>query len=672
MRLKSIFISEYKNLKNFSLKFENDDFLELFVGKNGSGKSNFFEAIIEVFKHLFESDKKQAELGFNYNVSYEIEGEEIKVSFANGDFTFNDKKRKTTSGLKLPDNVLIYYSGQNNTVEQLLTKYKNNFKLNVKSASMQDSRKFIGIGPFYKEMFLALQLLLPVESKAKEFIFSKLGIVSNDDTVILTLKRPFFYAAQSVKIEHYEPGTHYWGVEGITLQFLKDLEQCIKGEFKHQNIYSEEDDLYRLPINIEVFKQKFGFQAAIEAIPAVAEVKEVIDGEEVVTVDAFEEEEAIPEVKPIDAASLFRLIDNLYTLEMVESINAAVTLDDDAKADISYFSDGQFQSVYIYSITEIFKEQNCITLLDEPDSFLHPEWQFEFLDQINEISTTAALTNHILMTSHSAATLTSASTNDFRVFDRIKQKAVVTSICKEEVLKRLSGNRIALNEKDIVMNITNYLKDSTKAVLFTEGITDEYILDIAWDKLYPGQSRPFCINNAFDRRFLKNLFKRKDLKDNYPERHFFGLFDFDDAYDDYHELELIDGSTLVSDDFMLGHTTQLACKEHYVMLLPVLDDPEVKGLVCNKAGQPWYHGASSHLSIELLFYNKALLGKYFNRCEVPNGGERLKFTGKKVEFAEKFVPELPPEAFEIFRPMFNFILQITQQKLEAEAILEAS
>jgi ABC-type Mn2+/Zn2+ transport system ATPase subunit len=660
MRLKSIFISEYKNLKNFSLKFENDDFLELFVGKNGSGKSNFFEAIIEVFKHLFESDKKQAELGFNYNVSYEIEGEEVKVSFANGDFTFNGKKRKTTSGLKLPDNVLIYYSGQNNTVEQLLTKYKNNFKLNVKSASMQDSRKFIGIGPFYKEMFLALQLLLPVESKAKEFILSKLGIVTNDDTVILTLKRPSFYAAQSVKVEHYEPATHYWGVEGLTLRFLKDLEQCIKGEFKHQNIYSVEDDLYRLPINIEVFKQKFGFQTAVEAIPAVAEVKEMVNGEEVVTVEAFEAEEAIAEIKAIDAASLFRLIDNLYTLEMVESINAAVTLDDGAKADISYFSDGQFQSVYIYSITEIFKEQNCITLLDEPDSFLHPEWQFEFLDQINEISTSAALTNHILMTSHSAATLMSAPSpqlNSFQPCDEGNTEISLVNKC--DVIKRLSGNKIFLDENESIMNISTFVKNSTQPVLFTEGISDEYILDVAWKKLFPGEVRPFCIHNAFDRGFLRNLFVRNELRQNFPERTLFALFDFDDAYEDWKVLSK-GGVTEVNNPFE-GVTTKMKHQYHYTMLLPVPNVSAVKKQVLQPDDKPWGKGTESHLAIELLFFNENLVGTWFEKKATSGGGEIIKFKSDnlKVKFAEEFVPNQPADVFEIFRPMFQFILSKT-------------
>lgn len=54
MRLKHVYISNYKNLKDFELSFDNDSFLDVFIGKNGSGKSNFFEALIEIFRHLNE------------------------------------------------------------------------------------------------------------------------------------------------------------------------------------------------------------------------------------------------------------------------------------------------------------------------------------------------------------------------------------------------------------------------------------------------------------------------------------------------------------------------------------------------------------------------------------------------------------------------------------------
>ena len=81
------------------------------------------------------------------------------------------------------------------------------------------------------------------------------------------------------------------------------------------------------------------------------------------------------EFRKYSAQELFRQIDNLKTIEMLQDISIAIKLYNDSDATTDYFSDGQFQSVYIYSIMELFKDRNCLTLLDEPDCFLHPEWQ---------------------------------------------------------------------------------------------------------------------------------------------------------------------------------------------------------------------------------------------------------------------------------------------------------
>ncbi len=49
MRLKHLhIIGEYKNLKDFQLDFDGTSFIDVFMGKNGTGKSNLFEAIIEI------------------------------------------------------------------------------------------------------------------------------------------------------------------------------------------------------------------------------------------------------------------------------------------------------------------------------------------------------------------------------------------------------------------------------------------------------------------------------------------------------------------------------------------------------------------------------------------------------------------------------------------------
>ena len=69
MRLISLTISQYKNLRDFSLSFDGNSFIDVFVGKNGSGKSNLFEALMEIFRHLFEYGKEKGNPGFDYTIN---------------------------------------------------------------------------------------------------------------------------------------------------------------------------------------------------------------------------------------------------------------------------------------------------------------------------------------------------------------------------------------------------------------------------------------------------------------------------------------------------------------------------------------------------------------------------------------------------------------------------
>ena len=108
MRLKSLFVSNYKNLKNFTLRFDGTSFIDVFVGKNGSGKSNLFEALIEIFRHLDQLGRPANEISFDYLVSYEIEGQETEIEWKAGKLRINkDEDRKTLGQTPFPDNVLI-------------------------------------------------------------------------------------------------------------------------------------------------------------------------------------------------------------------------------------------------------------------------------------------------------------------------------------------------------------------------------------------------------------------------------------------------------------------------------------------------------------------------------------------------------------------------------------
>lgn len=628
MRLKSVFISHYKNLKNFTLSFDGTSFIDVFVGKNGSGKSNLFEALIEIFRHLDQLGRADNDITFNYRLSYEIEGQEIEVEWKTGKLRINkDEDRKTLGQTPFPDNVLIYYSGHNTTVSGLVAEYETKFRGRIKGANLEDSRRFLGIGQEYKALLLAVLLVQPADCRAHTFIRQKLGIDRlgitkpgtydvSEPVLRIDLQRPDYARGserEKYDIDSVDTATRYWRPVGISKDFLDTLSACIWDNTEKLTVtegYFPNDDRYVLYLSISKLQEKF--------------------------VGKWQE--------------LFRQFDNLKTLGMLDAISVPLRLTSGSEGNVSHFSDGQFQSVYIYSIVELFKDRNCLILLDEPDAFLHPEWQFDFLRQVFDITDAAAKTSHVLMSSHSASTITCANDSVINLFEFDGKKVALTKVNKADIIKSLSAGLITFSESEARLNIQHVLKSTTGAVLFTEGITDEMILETAWSKLYPTELRGFDIQNAFSCGFLRNLFKDKTLYQNHPGRTFFSLFDFDEAHNDWNQL----GQDVQTDPCQCLVKKQAAF-DSYALLLPVPATGKIRKQVINPHTGGNF-GNRSLLTIELLFHDVAGLDGYFIvDTERTDGFVKFISDSQKVTFARDVVPKVDATHFEVFRPIFDFI-----------------
>lgn len=615
MRLTSLYIGQYKNLRNFSLSFDGGSFIDVFVGKNGTGKSNLFEALIEIFRHIVEYDREKGECKVkNYRIGFEIDGKATEIGWNSGTLTINGKERKTIGETPRPQNVLIYYSGHNDTVAGLVKQYEEAFSKRIKRADFEESRFFLGIGPKYKELLLAVLLMQPDTCKARQFICQKLGIETVASEAKVVLERPAYAADSRFDIELNDETDRYWKPEGITKTFLDRLHGCIStatGSPVRSEGYFAADDRYILYFDIAKIQQEFA---------------------------------------DLSPQELFRQFDNLKTLGMLAEITIPLQLTGGVDATVAHFSDGQFQSVYIYSIVELFKDRNCITLLDEPDSFLHPEWQFDFLKQVFEITDTTAKNNHVLMSSHSASTITNANESVINLFEFDGSSVISKKVKKADVIKSLSAGLISFSESEARLNIHHVLKNTTGAVLFTEGITDDMILETAWSKLYPTEERNFEIQNAFSCGFLRNLVKDNTLYQNHPGRTFFSLFDFDEAYSDWNQL----GQDVQTDP------CQCLVKKHnahesYAILLPVPANGQIHDQVINPHTGGNY-GNRSLLTIELLFHGTPGLDQYFAvDTDRTDGFIKFASDSQKVTFAKDVVPILDAACFEVFRPMFEFI-----------------
>lgn len=105
MRLKSLYIQEYKNIKEQTFDFSNNTGYIAFIGLNGSGKSNLIEAIALIFNGILNKKK----IPFEYGIKYEHDRK--NYTRKNG-LARIDGKRVKDSEMFYPSSVIACYSGE--------------------------------------------------------------------------------------------------------------------------------------------------------------------------------------------------------------------------------------------------------------------------------------------------------------------------------------------------------------------------------------------------------------------------------------------------------------------------------------------------------------------------------------------------------------------------------
>ncbi|MDW5288874.1 AAA family ATPase [Formosa sp. PL04] len=628
MRLKEIHIKgTYKNLKDFKVSFEGDNFLEVFVGKNGTGKSNFFESILEIFKHLSEESYT---IPFNYSITYEIEEETIYLEWKDVKWINKEDEEITPDKTKLPENILVYYSGHNKTIGSLLKSSNENHKklLNnnrkKKNLLSEVTRRFTGIDNKYKSLLLSVILLQDDTNKAKLFIKDKLGIVTIGNEIGLDFKRPDYAQIKEslkgtekdiFKFDEFDNDKRFWSPEGYFKTLLNKAWSVNSFDYqgRPRNQGKINEDEYILYKSFSKFQESFQGYSPLE---------------------------------------LFIAFDNLKTIGYLNDIKIDITLNSGKKINIDQFSDGQFQSIYIYALTELFKDKNCITLLDEPDSFLHPEWQHKFLSQVNEISDASAKTNHVLMSSHSAVTLVGDLEKRVNLFRFHDNDLKCHKVGKDFAVNQLSSQLFKVNyDKQILSIMHTHSQD--KPILFTEGFSDPIVLYEAWGRLYD-YDIPFDICFGFGCEYLRKILSSDKFQSEMGEKPIFGLFDFDEAYNHWNSLK-IDGALLEVDPYR-GICKKVETKNSYAFLIPVPPIQEIKNQVIADETTGETFGYQSKVEMEHLFYCDETKSKFTLKNKVGGGQIWEVSDSQKMAFAQEVVPLLDDSYFEVLRPMFDSII----------------
>ncbi len=190
MKLKSLWLKDYKNLKDFQLDFEKGNHLSILIGNNGSGKSNVLEAISGIFAEWYGSPAN------NFNTDYKIEYEHNNKKIV---LQTTDKKKVyyvddvlyKDSNPSLPSNVVALYSGED------LRLFENFYFPKYDSYLKDVYRKgFVGkMGMYYVNKYLwniALLTLITFSERlpdVQSFLAAELGIF--DDSYIKHVRITF-------------------------------------------------------------------------------------------------------------------------------------------------------------------------------------------------------------------------------------------------------------------------------------------------------------------------------------------------------------------------------------------------------------------------------------------------------------------------------------------------
>lgn len=398
MRLKSLYIRDYKILQDFSIDFTSN--LSVLIGENGSGKSSIIECLAYIFGHLhkyFVLDDKTAEFIDGYKINYSINGLDVYIEShykesksntfdpiikVNGDkISTSQLKKKYGDFSFLPSKVIISYSGITERLSLLSDHFEQKFirkiirqnnPYSLKPLVLPEDNPFVYIKKEYVA-FIILALFVLNTDEANHLL-SLLGIDINGCTTTITLKKPG-WAKHSKKENNQDM---IWGMSGKIARGLLDglnqvAENKNKGGKKEPSKLKYE--LYGSPNVQDLFAGYY-------------------------------------ELNP---SQVVLFLNTLMCDELLDSIDITWN----KTFSLYKLSEGEKQMILSIGLSLVLNQSNLLFLLDEPDVSLHPKWQQDFITKF-----TAGLNNEsmAIITTHNPILIGSSNRTDIHIIEAGNEK----------------------------------------------------------------------------------------------------------------------------------------------------------------------------------------------------------------------------------------------------------
>lgn len=416
MKIESIYIEKWRNLREFETNFSPNEFTTVLIGANGTGKSNLIEAIVWIFRFL---DRGRDHPQFNYKIKYRCFDHDIEVrgQYYTHDSEGKQKSQRTTSiwvddksialskfrgnsDAYLPRHIFGYYSGKDTRLEKLFDAHAKDFydaSLGTKkpkkgqSGIVKSLRRLFYCRPEHSQ-FVLLAYYAEESKYTKEFLSNYLGI-DDLESILVVLSKPYWFKGKPTAFQKEYGDNRFWYSAGVVKNFVKQMWEHALAPIRHEE------------------RIKIDFRERIEN-------KEFL----YLFLQDKEKLKDLARAYSKEPTQFFRDLESTYINDLIEEVRATVQRKDrDGRVTFSELSEGEKQLLTVLGLMKFTKEDETLFLLDEPDTHLNPAWKYDYLKEIeNVIGTTPS--SQLLLCTHDPLVIGGLAKEQVRVLSKTESE----------------------------------------------------------------------------------------------------------------------------------------------------------------------------------------------------------------------------------------------------------
>jgi ABC-type cobalamin/Fe3+-siderophores transport system ATPase subunit len=397
MRIDKVHIkSQFKNLDDFIIDIDEKAWETVLLGLNATGKSNFLEALVIIFRDLdliYSHNRKIKKHEFDYYIKYECRGNNIEVTLKDRKYSFlvNGKAETTlvTKNIEhyLPKHVFIYYSGVSDRQADLYIPHqKLYYEEIIKAGAKVDQfdtirRIFLAQNIHASFALIAFYMFKDQEEETVKFLKDELKILDFGSALFM-LKEPEWAKSRKDK------NAVLWGAKGLVRKFLDDVLRFSFAPIQHKArlevSYKKTETQDRLYLYL---RDKQTFSDLIE-------------------------------FKYKNKIALFNALESIHISDMLHDVKIKVKKENvDGELSMSELSEGEKQLLTVLGLLKFTKDEESLILLDEPDTHLNPMWKWKYLDYLDKVVKRKENTQ-IIFCSHDPLVIGNLKKNQVQIFKK--------------------------------------------------------------------------------------------------------------------------------------------------------------------------------------------------------------------------------------------------------------